>query len=428
MEFMDYKVSPSVSATVSNEKDSQLEAKVRNENEMVSQMEAVTADARDHLFGQVSEEYSSHQLIQFTDFLDYKVDTVRDDRGSHMDGDPVDDQSTSRDHLFGQVYNRKKTDVVETDVVANVEGTNPNPVSAPDDPSPIDEELSIALRKGSRPVGLLAGRNDSIGGAGSVYGYGYRCGYGYGEAGTEIADVKGDLPISVGVYHMSYLTRIKSCEIVNLGRNQTEKHGNNGESEITFLYRLIPGLSGRSFGLNVASLAQLPSTCIAKASVMAKKLESVVQSKAGGTLSGGVSDVKFICHENGVTGSDRTGHSETCSLSSSSAVCFIDEFKDRSSEIGRLGNIEIFTVVLTVLNLVGIVVGGTKCKSDSGKIAGAVSPNSTIVSSAKWSPIAAKFGYVVALIMAIPTIPSMCSDFLRIARKLPLNRWVCHSM
>ncbi|XP_031502856.1 DNA mismatch repair protein MSH3 [Nymphaea colorata] len=153
----------------------------------------------------------------------------------------------------------------------------------------------------------------------------------------EIADIKRDLPISVGVYHMSYLTRIKSCEIVNLGRNQTEKHGNNGESEITFLYKLIPGLSGRSFGLNVASLAQLPSTCIAKASVMAKKLESVVQSKAGGTLSGGVSDVKFICHEeNGVTGSDRTGHYKTCSLSRSSAMCFIDEFKDRSSEIGRL--------------------------------------------------------------------------------------------
>ncbi|KAF3772394.1 hypothetical protein EJ110_NYTH58076 [Nymphaea thermarum] len=84
------------------------------------------------------------------DFLDYKADTVRDDRGSHLDGNSVDDQSTSRDHLFGQVYIRKKTDGVETDVVANVEGTNPNPVSAPDDPSPIDEELPIALRKGSR--------------------------------------------------------------------------------------------------------------------------------------------------------------------------------------------------------------------------------------------------------------------------------------
>ncbi|KAF3784904.1 hypothetical protein EJ110_NYTH27596 [Nymphaea thermarum] len=32
--------------------DSQMEATVRNENEMDSQMEGVTADARDHLFGQ----------------------------------------------------------------------------------------------------------------------------------------------------------------------------------------------------------------------------------------------------------------------------------------------------------------------------------------------------------------------------------------
>ncbi|KAF3787447.1 CBS domain-containing protein [Nymphaea thermarum] len=80
----------------------------------------------------------------------FSKNVVKDDKSSHMDRDPVDDQSTSRDHLFGQVYNRKKTDVVETDVVANVEGTNLNPVSAPDDPSPIDEELPIALRKGSR--------------------------------------------------------------------------------------------------------------------------------------------------------------------------------------------------------------------------------------------------------------------------------------
>ncbi|KAF3777561.1 hypothetical protein EJ110_NYTH44773 [Nymphaea thermarum] len=41
---------PSVSATVSNEMDSQMEATVSNE--MDSQMEGVTADARDHLFGQ----------------------------------------------------------------------------------------------------------------------------------------------------------------------------------------------------------------------------------------------------------------------------------------------------------------------------------------------------------------------------------------
>ncbi|KAF3775379.1 COP9 signalosome complex subunit 5 [Nymphaea thermarum] len=48
-----------------NEKGSQLEAMVRNENEMVSQMEGVTADARDHLFGQVH----TLNLLWFHKFL-----------------------------------------------------------------------------------------------------------------------------------------------------------------------------------------------------------------------------------------------------------------------------------------------------------------------------------------------------------------------
>lgn len=79
----------------------------------------------------------------------------------------------------------------------------------------------------------------------------------------EIADIKGELPLSVGVYHMSYLIKKKSFEIVNLDKIQTENHGDN--DEITFLYKLIPGLSGKSFGFNVASLAQvspLVSICV----------------------------------------------------------------------------------------------------------------------------------------------------------------------
>ncbi|KAF3773518.1 Retrovirus-related Pol polyprotein from transposon TNT 1-94 [Nymphaea thermarum] len=96
MEFLDYKVSPSVSVTVSNEMDSQMEATVSND--MDSQMEGVTADARDH--------------------------------------------------LFGQVYVRKEKATVE-DVVEE-DRTNPNPAISLDDPSPSNEELSIALRKGTR--------------------------------------------------------------------------------------------------------------------------------------------------------------------------------------------------------------------------------------------------------------------------------------
>ncbi|XP_049935028.1 retrovirus-related Pol polyprotein from transposon RE2 isoform X2 [Nymphaea colorata] len=100
--------------------------------------------------GNSSEEYSSNQLIQFMDFLDYKASdsvaaTVRDDKDSHMDGGRADNQPTARDHLFGKVYERKKTDVVE-----NVGVTNSNPASSLDDPSLINEELPIAVRKGTR--------------------------------------------------------------------------------------------------------------------------------------------------------------------------------------------------------------------------------------------------------------------------------------
>ncbi|KAF3777767.1 Anaphase-promoting complex subunit 1, partial [Nymphaea thermarum] len=90
--------------------------------------------------------------VQFTDFLEYTasspsvVDTVSEDRDSQMEGGPMEAQS--RDHLFGQVYSRKQNDVMEV-----VDVTNLNPMSSPDDPSPmneVNEDLPIALRKGTR--------------------------------------------------------------------------------------------------------------------------------------------------------------------------------------------------------------------------------------------------------------------------------------
>ncbi|KAF3773351.1 hypothetical protein EJ110_NYTH55507 [Nymphaea thermarum] len=68
-----------------------------------------------------------------------------------MEGSSVDTQPTARDHLFGQVYNRKKKAVVEdVAMVEDVDITNPNSMTSPDDPSPMNEELPIALRKGTR--------------------------------------------------------------------------------------------------------------------------------------------------------------------------------------------------------------------------------------------------------------------------------------
>ncbi|KAF3772395.1 hypothetical protein EJ110_NYTH58079 [Nymphaea thermarum] len=78
-------VSPSVSATVSNEKDSQLEAMVRDENEMVSQ----TADARDHLFGQVYVRKEKATV----------EDVVEEDRTNPNPAISLDDPNTKIHHL-----------------------------------------------------------------------------------------------------------------------------------------------------------------------------------------------------------------------------------------------------------------------------------------------------------------------------------------
>ena len=54
-----------------------------------------------------------------------------------------------------------------------------------------------------------------------------------------------------------------------------------GQPEITFLYKLVPGLADRSFGLNVARMASLPDSAIQKAEVKAAEMEAAVTAKHG---------------------------------------------------------------------------------------------------------------------------------------------------
>ncbi|CBI31781.3 unnamed protein product, partial [Vitis vinifera] len=49
--------------------------------------------------------------------------------------------------------------------------------------------------------------------------------------------------------------------------------------DVTYLYKLVPGVSERSFGFKVAQLAQLPSSCIRRANVMAAELEAMIVSR-----------------------------------------------------------------------------------------------------------------------------------------------------
>ncbi|CAJ1977075.1 unnamed protein product [Sphenostylis stenocarpa] len=83
----------------------------------------------------------------------------------------------------------------------------------------------------------------------------------------KIASLATEFPGSVAAYHMSHLTSHDASKNANL------------YNDVTYLYKLVPGVSDRSFGFKVAQLAQLPSHCISRAIVMASKLEALVNSR-----------------------------------------------------------------------------------------------------------------------------------------------------
>lgn len=87
----------------------------------------------------------------------------------------------------------------------------------------------------------------------------------------KIASLETEFPGSVAAYHMSHLT----------SHDDASKNSNDHE-DVTYLYKLVPGVSERSFGFKVAQLAQLPSHCISRAIVMASKLEALVNSRIHG--------------------------------------------------------------------------------------------------------------------------------------------------
>ena len=50
--------------------------------------------------------------------------------------------------------------------------------------------------------------------------------------------------------------------------------------QITFLYKLVPGVADRSFGLNVARMAHLPPAVVDRAAEQAAHLEHVTLHRA----------------------------------------------------------------------------------------------------------------------------------------------------
>nr|XP_021842365.1 DNA mismatch repair protein MSH3 [Spinacia oleracea] len=90
----------------------------------------------------------------------------------------------------------------------------------------------------------------------------------------KIADIQKEFPGVVGTYHVSYLAT---------GRENNPKPGESDgkidNEDVTYLYKLVPGISQRSFGFKVAQLAQLPPSCIQRAITMSSKLEMLVQRR-----------------------------------------------------------------------------------------------------------------------------------------------------
>nr|GEU75635.1 DNA mismatch repair protein MSH3 isoform X1 [Tanacetum cinerariifolium] len=99
----------------------------------------------------------------------------------------------------------------------------------------------------------------------------------------EIVNMTKGFSGGVGSYHVSYLTSHKDEDTMNSNRNR------EGESrdfeDVVYLYKLVPGVSERSFGFKVAHLAQLPLSCINRASAMAMKLEEAVRNRRKNRLA-----------------------------------------------------------------------------------------------------------------------------------------------
>ncbi|XP_068077362.1 DNA mismatch repair protein Msh3 isoform X5 [Danio rerio] len=77
-------------------------------------------------------------------------------------------------------------------------------------------------------------------------------------------------PQHVGNYHMAFLL------------NEPESTSDEEEAQpefITFLYQLIEGAAARSYGLNVARLAEIPESILRTAAFKSKELEALVNSR-----------------------------------------------------------------------------------------------------------------------------------------------------
>lgn len=65
----------------------------------------------------------------------------------------------------------------------------------------------------------------------------------------KVADITKEFPGSVGAYHVSYLTSSHN--------NPSLSGPKSDHDDVTYLYKLVPGVAESSFGFKVAQLAQV---------------------------------------------------------------------------------------------------------------------------------------------------------------------------
>lgn len=70
----------------------------------------------------------------------------------------------------------------------------------------------------------------------------------------KIVDIKNEFPGSVVAYHVSYMTSQSVTDVMDANDKNSEKMDHQ---DVTYLYKLVPGVSERSFGFKVAQLAQV---------------------------------------------------------------------------------------------------------------------------------------------------------------------------
>eukprot|EP00041_Stephanoeca_diplocostata_P035826 m.1278584 g.1278584 ORF g.1278584 m.1278584 type:complete len:800 (-) comp24765_c0_seq2:484-2883(-) len=91
--------------------------------------------------------------------------------------------------------------------------------------------------------------------------------------------------LSLFVTHYPSLARLDAAPDAGVGNFHMSfienDPGADDTSSITFLYSLVVGAAGRSYGLNVARLACIPTALIARASEKSKELEAVIQQRGG---------------------------------------------------------------------------------------------------------------------------------------------------